>query len=100
MRFSGAVEVEAARSEIRKFAGVDARTHEPARGMRVRLQQVVTNLVWHGSAKYETESVIFQCHRFLQQLASTFVENPASADCRRNRRRLRTAPSHQLRHGP
>ena len=68
MGLGGSVEPEAARAQIGELAGVDPGAHQPPLGVRIRLKQVVPDLVRDGSAQHQSKTMVVQRERFRQKL--------------------------------
>ena len=74
------VKTETARSQIRELAGIDPRAHQPLSGVRIRVEQVVPDLVRHGPAQHDPETMVVKCGGLRQQLSAPFVDDAAGSD--------------------
>ena len=89
----GVVEAEAAALRIGELLRVDRRSHQAARRMRLRAQQVVTDLVRHGAAEHEPQAVIDLVRPFEQLEPLCILDDPAGAGDRRDATANGGAPS-------
>ena len=80
MGFRGPVEPEGSRAQVGEFARVDASAHQAARGVRVRLKQVVADLVRDGSTQDDAEALVLHRRRLRQKLPPALVDDSPGPD--------------------